>query len=250
MKPSTQKYNLDSFSLGHFFEDLSNHDTFYFKKFFGGLSIYVFGKMVAFLAEHPGDKNFRGKKFKVDVWNGCLIPSVHENHLELLKLLKGTLIHPVIEKWLYLPQQSKHFEDSMIKLVELIKRKSILIGIEPSLKVKKQKNNKALNERIKISQMMNLGPVVEKDFAAIGIQYADEIIKLGAKKSFVKMLEGRLKIGHSAECCNALYLYSIHGAIKNIHWTQIPDKLKEEFKAYTAQLRKSGKYKKIKTSCS
>jgi hypothetical protein len=142
MKPSTKKYNLDSFSSGHFFEDLADHETFYFKKFFGGLSIYVFGKMVAFLSEHPGDKSFRGKKFKMDVWNGCLIPSVRENHSELIKILKGTVIHPVIEKWLYLPQESEHFEDSMVQLVEMIQRKNKLVGIEPELKSKKKKTVK------------------------------------------------------------------------------------------------------------
>jgi hypothetical protein len=184
------------------------------------------------------------KKYKIDVWNGCLVPTNREHHADLLKLIKGTMIHPVIEKWLYLPLKSEHYEDSMNQLVEMIKRKNTLIGIEPNLKSKKPKTKKISNPRIKILQMMNLGPTVEKDFAAIGIYYADELIKLGAKKSFVKMLEGRLKIGRSASCCNALYLYSIHGAIKNIHWTQIPDKLKKDFKTYTAQLRKSGKYKK------
>jgi hypothetical protein len=244
MKLIPKKYNLDSFNSGHFFEDLSDHESFYFKKFFRGLSIYMHGKLVVCLCDGPDDKSFRGKKYKIDIWDGCLIPTNREHHSALLKLIKGTMIHPVIEKWLYLPMKSEHFEDSMIQIAELIKRKNVLIGVEPNLKSKKPEAKKISNKRIKISQMMNLGPAVEKDFATIGIYYADEIIKLGAKKSFIKMLEGRLKIGRSASCCNALYLYSIHGAINNIHWTQIPDKLKEEFKAYTAQLRKSGKYKK------
>ena len=134
IKLNTKKYSLENFSNGHFFEEVADKDSFYLKKFFGGLSIYVYGRMVAFLCEHPGDKKYRGKRFKLDIWDGCLIPSVRENHKELLNLLDGTIVHPVIEKWLYLPQKSKHFESSMLKLADLVARKSSLIGVEPVLK--------------------------------------------------------------------------------------------------------------------
>lgn len=149
MKSTATKYNLESFDSGHFFEDLSAHDSFYFKKFFRGLSIYVFGKAVAYLSNRPGDKSFRGKKYKFDIWNGCLIPTNREHHAELLKLVKGTIVHPVIEKWLYLPQSSTHFEDSMIQLVEMIKKKNSLIGIESTLK---PKNSRAKKVKSKIKK--------------------------------------------------------------------------------------------------
>ena len=70
--------------------------------------------------------------------------------------------------------------------------------------------------------MRNLGPAVEKDLNAVGVFYASEVKKLGAKKTFIKMLAGRLKLGRSAGCCNALYLYSIYGAINNLDWRDIP----------------------------
>jgi hypothetical protein len=58
------------------------------------------------------------------------------------------------------------------------------------------------------------------------------------------MLEGRLKLNRSAKCCNALYLYSLYGAIHNIHWARIPEKKKKEFKAYTEKLRRTGRFGK------
>lgn len=138
-----KKYSLESFSAGHFFAELESVDSFYFKKFFGGLSIYVFGKMVAFLCEHPGDKEWRGKKFKIELWNGCLIPSHREYHELLLNKIKGTSVHPVISKWLYLPHSSIHFESSMLQLVELIEKKNNLIGIESGVKsVRKTKKKR------------------------------------------------------------------------------------------------------------
>ena len=91
-----------------------------------------------------------------------------------------------------------------------------------------------------ISQMRNLGPACEKDFEAVGIVYAHQIIKLGAKKSFIEMLRGRLELGREAKCCNALYLYSLYGAIHNLDWREIPEDIKLEFKKFTKELRDSG----------
>ncbi len=95
----------------------------------------------------------------------------------------------------------------------------------------------------KVSDMRNLGPAVEKDLNAMGIYFADQVIKMGPEKSFIKMLEGRMKINRSSKCCNALYLYSFYGAIHNLDWRQIPTNKKSEFKILTEKLRKSGKYK-------
>ncbi|NKB21653.1 MAG: hypothetical protein GKS01_14265 [Alphaproteobacteria bacterium] len=93
----------------------------------------------------------------------------------------------------------------------------------------------------KISEMRNLGPTSEEDFKAAGIHDAAKIVKLGPKKAFNRMLEGRMKRGKSVKCCNALYLYAIYGAIHDVDWRQIPAKKQDEFKAYTKALRDSGK---------
>ena len=95
----------------------------------------------------------------------------------------------------------------------------------------------------KVSEMRNLGPACEKDFAAIGITKARQIIELGAEQAFVKMLLGREKIGRSGKCCNALYLYALYGAIHDIDWREIPEKKKSQFKSLTAEMRASGRFR-------
>lgn len=95
----------------------------------------------------------------------------------------------------------------------------------------------------KISDMRNLGPAVEKDLNAVGITTAQQVIDIGAEETFIRMLLGRQKIGRSAKCCNASYLYAIYGAIHDIDWRELPAKLKEEYKAFTAELRESGRFK-------
>ena len=95
----------------------------------------------------------------------------------------------------------------------------------------------------RISEMRNLGPAVEKDLNAAGVKTAKDVLRLGVEKTFLKMLEGRMKIERSAKCCNALYLYGIYGAIHNVDWREVPAKKKKEFKLLTEKLRASGKYK-------
>lgn len=92
----------------------------------------------------------------------------------------------------------------------------------------------------KISEMRNLGPACEQDFNAVGVKYAHQIIKLGAKKAFIEMLKGRLELGRSAKCCNALYLYSLHGAIHDQDWRELSEDLKSDFRQLTKELRNSG----------
>lgn len=99
-----------------------------------------------------------------------------------------------------------------------------------------------MKSKKKISEMRNLGPAVEKDLNAAGVYFASEIKKLGAKKAFLKMLEGRQKLGRSAKCCNALYLYSLYAAIHDLDWREIPVKKKDEFKNFAKKLRESGQY--------
>ena len=94
-----------------------------------------------------------------------------------------------------------------------------------------------------ISEMRNLGPVCQKDLAAIGITQAHQIVELGAEQAFVKMLLGREKLGRSGKCCNATYLYALFGAIHDIDWREIPDEKKSEFKLLAAEMRASGRFR-------
>lgn len=107
---------------------------------------------------------------------------------------------------------------------------------------RKAAKKKVVKDTRKISEMRNLGPAVEKDLNAVGIKYAQDVLKLGAENTFVKMLMGRKKIGRSAKCCNALYLYAIYGAIYDLDWRELPEKKKTEFKQFAAELRASGQF--------
>lgn len=95
----------------------------------------------------------------------------------------------------------------------------------------------------KISEMRNLGPACEKDLNDVGILVAQDVIDLGAKETFIRMLIGRLQRGQSAKACNAAYLYAIYGAIHDVDWREVPEPIKVDFKRFTAELRSSGRFR-------
>jgi hypothetical protein len=98
---------------------------------------------------------------------------------------------------------------------------------------------KPRNANRPLSELKNLGPVCQEDLNAVGIETLSDLQQLGAEKAFLKMLEGRKRNGKETKCCNAAYLYAIYGAINDIDWRDIPSEKKLEFKAFTAELRRS-----------
>ncbi|NND96963.1 MAG: hypothetical protein HKN47_06505 [Pirellulaceae bacterium] len=99
-----------------------------------------------------------------------------------------------------------------------------------------------MSDERKISEMRNLGPACEADLNAVGICTAQDVIDRGVEVTFMQMLEGRKKTGRSTKCCNAAYLYAIHGAIHDIDWRKVPVRKKQQYKRLTAELRSSGRF--------
>jgi DNA transformation protein and related proteins len=95
----------------------------------------------------------------------------------------------------------------------------------------------------KLSEMKNLGPACEQDLNAAGIFTAEDLKAAGVEGAFLRVLEARRANSRSTKCCNAAYLYAIYGAVREIDWRDIPEKKKQEFKAFTAELRESGRFR-------
>jgi len=100
-----------------------------------------------------------------------------------------------------------------------------------------------VEDQRRISEMRNLGPACERDLNAVGINTAGQLKRLGAEAAFVRILLGRKQQGRSGKCCNAAYLYALHGAIHDIDWRKLPELKKLEFKALALELRESGRFR-------
>lgn len=103
--------------------------------------------------------------------------------------------------------------------------------------------NSAMSEKQpskRISEMRNLGPACERDLNLAGIYTEEQVKRLGVEETFIRMLIARRKNDAKLSCCNAAYLYAIHGAIYDLDWRDVPEPDKKRYKKLTAELRESG----------
>ena len=72
---------------------------------FGCLAVYLHGRQSS--GEEP--------------WNGLLVPTAHQFHDSIRRDYHDIVQHPVLKKWLYLPESTEDFETDAQEIVEAIK---------------------------------------------------------------------------------------------------------------------------------
>ena len=86
---------------------------------FGCQAAYLFGRLVLVLAD------------KEEPWNGLLVCTSREFHSALIGEYPSLQPHPVLPKWLYLPQSCDGFEETAPQLVLAALKNDPRIGVEP-----------------------------------------------------------------------------------------------------------------------
>jgi len=137
------------FTLTWALEPFDQHVSFYTKRMFGGLAVYVHGRMVIVLTESAGDRDYRGKRYDIDLWDGILLPVERQVHPSLMKEFSSLLSHPVLSKWLYLPQTADDFEDAAMEITQGIAQNDIRYGILPKVKSTKKKKTSTAGKKTK-----------------------------------------------------------------------------------------------------
>jgi hypothetical protein len=86
---------------------------------FGCRGIYLHGRLMLLLCsgEEP--------------WNGLLIATGHEFHDAIRQELESVFQHPVLKKWMYLPENSEDFEAVASDIVEAVRMNDPRFGVEP-----------------------------------------------------------------------------------------------------------------------
>ena len=64
-------------------------------------------------------------------WNGLLVCTSQEHHAALMNEMPGLRPHPVLGKWLYVPQEDEAFEMIARRVVKLALARDSRIGVEP-----------------------------------------------------------------------------------------------------------------------
>lgn len=103
-------------------EPLEDDPTFVLRSMFGAKAAYLAGKLVlCFCAgEEP--------------WRGVLVCTERAHHPALLAEFPELAAHPILPKWLYLPEAADQFERTGARLVSLALRRDPRIGVIPQPK--------------------------------------------------------------------------------------------------------------------
>jgi hypothetical protein len=86
---------------------------------FGCRAVYGRGRLLLVLAD--GD----------EPWNGALFPVERERHAEVLARWPTLREHPILPKWLHLPESAEGFEFLAQQLVREIRQGNPLFGVVP-----------------------------------------------------------------------------------------------------------------------
>lgn len=100
-------------------EPLEADPTFVLRPMFGTRAAYVGGKLALC---------FSARK---EPWHGVLVATNHDDQPSLRRDFPALLPHPILPKWLYVPDSARDFERTATRLVEAVRRRDPRIGIVP-----------------------------------------------------------------------------------------------------------------------
>ena len=75
-----------------------------------------------------------------------------------------------------------------------------------------------------LAQLRNIGPTVRKRLNEIGVFTRTDLQRIGAVKAYRRICENYPN--QTIPVC--YYLYSLHGALIDVHWDKLPEALKDE----------------------
>jgi hypothetical protein len=110
--------------------------TFVLRSMFGAKAVYLGGKlMLCFSAgEEP--------------WRGVLVCTDHAHHPALRADFPDLAPHPILPKWLYLPESASSFERTATRLVSLARQRDARLGVTPGTRKKKSRRRPARAKRV------------------------------------------------------------------------------------------------------
>jgi hypothetical protein len=114
---------MKSFENEWILEVFEHHPTFFTKRMFGGLVVYLFGRQMMVLVEPT--KTGRWK------WHGVLICTEHAYHRAIQEQFPQLMPHDILRKWLYIDSHHDDFETTMNQVAAAMRRNDARFGIQP-----------------------------------------------------------------------------------------------------------------------
>ena len=111
------------------FQVFEDHASFFTKRMFGGLAVYLFGRMMMVLVEPTETGRWK--------WHGVLICTEYAQQPAILEEFPELAPHDTLKKWLYIDSRHEYFERTMERVAKAIARDDQRFGIHPQLKKKR-----------------------------------------------------------------------------------------------------------------
>ena len=121
--PAEWKSPMRTFANEWIFQVFEDHPSFFTKRMFGGLAIYLFGRMMMVLVEPT-----RTGRWK---WHGVLICTEHAQQPAIIEEFPELVPHDILKKWLYIDSRREDFEPTMERVAKAIARDDQRFGIGP-----------------------------------------------------------------------------------------------------------------------
>lgn len=100
-------------------ESLESEPSFVLRAMFGTKAVYLDGRLVLCFSA------------QAEPWRGMLVCTEQGQHAALCADFPGLAPHPVLPKWLYLPEADKRFEEIAVRLVAAARRRDSRFGVVP-----------------------------------------------------------------------------------------------------------------------
>ena len=114
---------MKSFEHEWILEPFAEHRTFFTKRMFGGLAVYLFERQMLVLVEPTKTGRWN--------WHGVLVCTDHAHHASIREEFPALKPHAVLRKWLFVASTHDDFESTMEQVAKRIARNDPRFGIVP-----------------------------------------------------------------------------------------------------------------------
>jgi hypothetical protein len=104
-------------------QSFEDHPSFFTKRMFGGLAVYLFGRQMMLLVEPTRTGRWQ--------WHGVLICTGYEDHAAIIEEFPQLAPHDILKKWLYIDSRHADFEPTLERVAGAIARNDPRFGIHP-----------------------------------------------------------------------------------------------------------------------
>jgi hypothetical protein len=134
MRIAKSKSHAKTFDNEWIFEAFEGHPSFFTKRMFGGLAIYLFGRLMMVLVEPTKSGRWN--------WHGVLICTEHAHHTPIMEDFPALAPHDVLRKWLYMDSRDEDFEPTMEGVAKAIARDDQRFGVQAYVRKKKARSGR------------------------------------------------------------------------------------------------------------